>query len=59
MITPPVGLNVFVIKSVVDGSIRLETIFRGVSYFLVAELIVVVLMIAFPQIVLLLPRMFN
>jgi tripartite ATP-independent transporter DctM subunit len=59
MITPPVGLNVFVIKSVVDGSIRLETIFRGVSYFLIADLVVVVLMIAFPQLVLALPRMFN
>ena len=46
LLTPPVGLNVYVIKSVVGDKISLETIFRGVTWFLVCELVVVVLLIA-------------
>ncbi len=56
MITPPVGLNVFVIKGVVDRSISLGVIFRGVIWFLVADIVVVAIMIAFPDVVLWLPR---
>ena len=59
MITPPVGLNVFVIKSVVDKSISLTTIFRGVMMFLVADLLVVLLLMSFPEIVLFLPRIME
>ena len=51
MITPPVGLNVFVIKGVVDRSISLGVIFKGVAWFLVADAVVVILMIAFPELV--------
>lgn len=46
MITPPVGLNVFVLHGVANGRIKLETIFKGVSWFILADLIVVILMIA-------------
>ncbi|EEB84664.1 TRAP transporter large permease [Roseobacter sp. GAI101] len=55
MITPPVGLNVFVIKGVVDRSISLGVIFRGVIWFLVADAVVVTIMVAFPQVILWLP----
>ncbi|KKM71064.1 hypothetical protein LCGC14_1434390 [marine sediment metagenome] len=55
MITPPVGLNVFVIKGVVDQSISLGVIFRGVIWFLVADAVVVAIMVAFPQVILWLP----
>ena len=58
MITP-VGLNVFVIKSVVDRSISLATIFRGVVVFLVADAAVLILLMAYPDIVLFLPRMLD
>lgn len=58
MVTPPVGLNVFVIKSVVGNAVSLATIFRGVSYFLVADLAVLVLIIAVPATVLFLPDLF-
>lgn len=51
MITPPIGLNVFVIKSVVGPSISLSTIFRGVLWFIVADLILIGLIIAFPDLV--------
>jgi len=57
MITPPVGLNVFVIKGVVDRSISLGVIFRGVIWFLVADAAVVTIMVAFPQVILWLPSL--
>jgi tripartite ATP-independent transporter DctM subunit len=55
LLTPPVGFNVYVIKSVVGDSIPLETIFRGVGWFLACEVVIVALLIAFPQISLYLP----
>ncbi len=55
MLTPPVGFNVYVIKSVVGDKIPLETIFRGVGWFLAAEVVIMALLIAFPQISLWLP----
>jgi C4-dicarboxylate transporter, DctM subunit len=55
LITPPVGLNVFAAKAVAGDKISLEQIFAGVGWFLVCELIVFVLLVAFPQIALLLP----
>ena len=48
LVTPPIGLNVFVIKSIVDKKIALETIFRGVSLFLLAEIVVLALVITVP-----------
>ncbi|PHP65911.1 C4-dicarboxylate ABC transporter permease [Zhengella mangrovi] len=46
MITPPVGLNVFVIHSVSKDFVRLEQVFAGIIPFLAADLILVALMIA-------------
>ncbi|MCC2097157.1 MAG: TRAP transporter large permease [Hyphomicrobiales bacterium] len=59
LLTPPVGLNVYVIKSVVGPEVPLETIFKGVGWFLVCEAITVVLIIMFPQIALYLPSFVN
>lgn len=59
MITPPIGLNVFVIKSVVGDLVSTGRIFKGIMWFLVADAIVITLLIAFPGIVLTLPQMFN
>ena len=55
MITPPVGMNVFVIRSVAGTYASLGAIFRGVTTFLIADLIVVTLVIAIPALVLMLP----
>jgi tripartite ATP-independent transporter DctM subunit len=57
MLTPPLGLNVFVMKGVVGKTVPLGTIFRGVSWFLLAELVVMILLIAFPKITLFLPNL--
>ncbi|MGR3426701.1 MAG: TRAP transporter large permease [Sagittula sp.] len=48
MITPPVGLNVYVVKGVVGDAIALPTIFKGVMWFLVAELFIMAMLIPFP-----------
>jgi TRAP-type C4-dicarboxylate transport system permease large subunit len=54
LITPPVGMNVFVINSVVRD-VGLVTIFRGALPFVAAEAVVLVLLIIFPAIVMYLP----
>jgi tripartite ATP-independent transporter DctM subunit len=55
-ITPPVGLNAFVLKSVVKD-VSLGTIFRGLWPFLLVDVLRVALILAFPAVVLFLPRM--
>jgi C4-dicarboxylate transporter DctM subunit len=54
LIHPPVGMNVFVIKSVVP-ELSFSTIFKGVLPFVVTDLIRLVILIAFPAIALWLP----
>ena len=55
LITPPVGLNVFVIKSVAPEGVSLEAIFRGVARFLVLDAVVLALMLMIPALVLWIP----
>ena len=54
LIHPPVGMNVFVIKSVVP-EVTFTTIFKGVIPFVVTDIIRLVILIAFPMIALWLP----
>lgn len=54
MVTPPVGMNAFVIASSVPG-VRAEDAFRGVLPFLIADVIFIIIIMIFPQIVLFLP----
>jgi tripartite ATP-independent transporter DctM subunit len=54
LIHPPVGMNVFVIKSVVKD-VKFSTIFVGVLPFILTDLIRLVILIAFPIIALYLP----
>ncbi|MEP1441831.1 MAG: TRAP transporter large permease [Hyphomicrobiales bacterium] len=56
LITPPVGLNVFVISNVVGADAPLHKIFAGIMRFLSVDLIVLGLIMAFPIISLLLPE---
>lgn len=57
LVTPPVGMNVFVIKSVVGDTIPLEQIFKGVSWFVLADVVTLAILIAFPQISLFIPQL--
>ncbi len=52
-ITPPVGMNVFVLSGMCD--IPMYTIFRGIFPFIIAMVICLAFLIAFPQIMLFLP----
>ena len=54
LIHPPVGMNVFVIKSVVKD-VSFTTIFKGVIPFVVTDIIRLVILIAFPVLALWLP----
>ena len=51
LITPPIGMNVFVIKGITKD-VPLETIFRGVTPFIIAQIILILILIAFPSIAL-------
>ncbi len=55
LITPPVGLNVFVLASVLEGKVSISEIFGGLWRFIGIDLIVLILLIAFPAISLILP----
>ncbi len=55
LITPPVGLNVYVLKGVVGDSVPLEAIFKGITWFLAMDVLTLVLLLAFPAISLWLP----
>lgn len=55
MISPPVGMNIFVIASVVPG-LATTRIWAGVTPFIVADLVRLAILIAFPWISLVLPR---
>lgn len=55
LITPPVGLNVYILKGVVGNAVSLETIFKGILWFLAMDILTLAILIAFPQISLWLP----
>lgn len=57
LLTPPVGLNAFVIKSVVGDQVELGAIFRGLLWFVGIEMLLVVVLVMFPQISLFLPSL--
>ena len=58
LITPPVGLNVFVLHHV-QPDISTPTIFRGVMPFVAADIVRVGLLVLFPSIALVLPRLMG
>ena len=58
LITPPVGLNVYVLKGVVGDAVPIETIFKGIAWFLAMDVLTLVLLLAFPAISLWLPNSF-
>jgi len=57
LVTPPVGLTVFVVSSV--AKVPLDKVFRGAIPFLAAEAVVIALLLAFPQIVTFLPKLMK
>ena len=58
LITPPIGLNCFVVNGV-RPDIPLSDVFRGIAPFVIADTITLAILLAFPDIVLWLPRTMN
>jgi len=58
VITPPVGMNVYIIKGVAKD-VPLETIFKGVWPFLICIIIAIMILIAFPAIATFLPSLMT
>jgi tripartite ATP-independent transporter DctM subunit len=56
MVTPPVGMNVFVISSTVGKTAPTDLVFRGVLWFFVADIILLVFLVAFPGIITAIPN---
>lgn len=55
LITPPVGLNLFVIKGV--ANVPMKDVFRGAMPFILTDFLHLALLLLFPQIILLLPSL--
>ncbi len=55
LITPPFGINVFVLKSVAGADVPLTTVFRGVMPFVIADFVKLALLVFFPWLALWLP----
>lgn len=59
LITPPVGLNVFVIKGIVGDRASLASIFSNVSWFVLSDVVLLGFLIFIPSIVLFLPSLIQ
>jgi C4-dicarboxylate transporter DctM subunit len=57
VITPPIGMNVFVLKSVLGDKAGVGDIFRGIVPFFLVDVLVMVILVAFPVLSLWLPSM--
>jgi TRAP-type C4-dicarboxylate transport system permease large subunit len=61
VITPPVGINVYVVYGVArglpGGGMELESIFKGIAPFMLAVLTGTIILALFPQIILFLPNL--
>ncbi|OPX36946.1 MAG: C4-dicarboxylate ABC transporter permease [Deltaproteobacteria bacterium] len=55
-ITPPVGVNIYVVKAI-NPEIELSTIFKSIIFFLMACVVSIVILIIFPKIALFIPHM--
>lgn len=52
-VTPPIGLNCYAVSA--TGGVKLETVFRGILIFIIADVVAIGLIVAFPQIAVWLP----
>ena len=57
--TPPVGLNVYVVRSASPIPLKLEEVFAGVMPFLAIDVVTLILLIFIPEITLFLPQLMQ
>lgn len=59
MITPPLGMNVYVIRSALGSRVSLTDVFKGAGWFIAMDILTLTLLIAFPAITLYLPSIMK
>jgi len=59
MITPPIGMNVFVLYDVIGSKVPLSVIYRGVMPFVVTDVVRLTALVAFPVLSLWLPSLLK
>jgi len=59
LITPPLGLNVYVVKSASSIPMLLSEVFQGVIWFVVMDFVILGIIIAFPRLSLFLPSLMG
>ena len=57
LITPPIGLNVYVIKGALGTSVPIQKIFAGVTWFIAMDIVALLLIVLLPSISLYLPAL--
>ncbi|APX24462.1 MAG: TRAP transporter large permease [Rhodobacteraceae bacterium] len=55
LITPPIGLNVYMINGALKNAVTLPEIFKGITWFLAMDILTLIILIAFPVLSLWLP----
>jgi tripartite ATP-independent transporter DctM subunit len=55
-VTPPVGINCFVVQAASEGRIQLEEVFKGLVPYVIAGFVMLLLLCLFPQMALFLPE---
>ncbi|WP_337997548.1 TRAP transporter large permease [Oleispirillum naphthae] len=58
-VTPPVGINCFVVQATSEGRVELEDVFRGLIPFVLAGFAMLITLCVFPGLALLLPHMMR
>ena len=59
LITPPVGLNVYVIKGALGNLVTLQNIFRGVLWFIAMDIVALAIIVLYPPLSLWLPGLMR
>ncbi|MEO9779939.1 MAG: TRAP transporter large permease [Sedimentitalea sp.] len=57
LITPPIGLNVYMINGALNNRVTLPEIFKGITWFLAMDLLTLIILILFPILTLWLPSL--
>ncbi|ACM01850.1 TRAP transporter large permease [Cereibacter sphaeroides] len=57
LLTPPVGLNVYIIKGALGDRVSLTTIFKGVGWFIAVDLVLLAILVEWPVLVTGLPSL--
>jgi tripartite ATP-independent transporter DctM subunit len=57
LVTPPVGLNLYVLHSALSGKVKLGDIISGTTWFIAMDMLTLILLIAFPALSLFLPSL--